>query len=248
MKANDAGDAKRDVVVRPERVIVRDGPAFVGAAAAWVADSIAAVLAERERCSLALAGGNTPRAIYEELADRYVNLPWQLLDIFFGDERCVPPDDPASNYDMAREALLSRVPIGPEQVHRMRGELPDRNAAALDYESELPASLDILLLGMGADGHTASLFPGAPQLRERERSVVPSTSPSPPAERLTITPPVIERARHVGVMVAGKSKSEAVARVLEGALDTEVVPARLALRGSWILDGDAASLLRVVPA
>jgi 6-phosphogluconolactonase len=227
---------------------VRHGPEFVNAAAAWIADTIAAVLAGRERCSLALAGGNTPRAIYEELADRYVNVPWKLLDIFFGDERCVPPDDPASNYNMAREALLGRVPIEPERVHRMRGESRDRNAAALDYERELPASLDILLLGMGADGHTASLFPGAPQLLERERNVVPSTSPSPPAERLTITAPVIERARHVGVIVAGRSKSQAVARALEGVFDTEAVPAQLALRGSWILDGDAAALLRVVPA
>jgi 6-phosphogluconolactonase len=235
-------------IARPERVLVREGIAFVESAAGWIADAIAAVLAERERCSVALAGGHTPRAIYAHLADRYVNVPWTLLDIYFGDERRVPPDDPASNYQMAREALLSRVPIESAQVHRMQGERADALAAAREYESVLPASLDVLLLGIGADGHTASLFPGAPQLREREKRVVPSTSPAPPVDRLTITPPVIAAAQHVAVIAAGKSKSTVVARALEGSFDPYVLPVQIALRGSWILDGDAASLLRVVPA
>ncbi|HEY9426629.1 MAG TPA: 6-phosphogluconolactonase [Gemmatimonadaceae bacterium] len=235
-------------LIRPERVVVRDGDAFTEAAAAWLADAIAAVLAGRARCSVALAGGHTPRAIYEHLADRYVNVPWTLVDIYFGDERRVPPDDPASNYRMAYESLLSRVPIEPARVHRMPGEREDALAAAQEYESVLPESLDVLLLGLGADGHTASLFPGAPELRERERRVVPSTSPVPPTGRLTITPPVIAAARHVAVIAAGASKSSVVAHALEGSVDPYVLPAQLALRGSWILDGEAASLLRVVPA
>src|SRR5690606_6133510 len=105
-------------LTHPERVVVRDGDAFVHAAAAWIADTVAAVLAERQRCSIALSGGHTPRAIYKYLADRYVDVPWERLDIYFGDERRVPPDDPASNYRMAYEALLSRVPIDPARVHR----------------------------------------------------------------------------------------------------------------------------------
>jgi 6-phosphogluconolactonase len=248
MISHEANGAMPNEMMRPERVVVREGAAFVDVAAAWIADTIATVLAERERCSLALAGGRTPRAIYEHLAGRYVNIPWTLVDIYFGDERRVPPDDPASNYRMAYDSLLSRVPVEPESVHRMPGELEDATAAAREYESVLPAALDILLLGLGSDGHTASLFPGAHQLRERERRVVASTSPVPPAGRLTITPPVIGDARHVAVIAEGRSKSAVVARALEGSVDPYALPVQFALRGSWILDGDAASLLRVVPA
>ncbi len=248
MSTHEERGAVESGVTRPARVVVRDGAEFVDAAAAWIADTIAAVLAERERCSIALAGGHTPRAIYQHLADRYVNVPWTLLDIYFGDERRVPPDDPASNYRMAYDALLSRVPIDPAHVHRMPGEREDAASVARDYEVVLPDTLDVVLLGMGADGHTASLFPGAPELHERERRVVPSTSSVPPVGRLTITPPVIAAARHVGVFVSGSSKAAAVARALEGSIDPYTLPVQFALRGSWILDGGAAALLRVVPA
>jgi len=228
--------------------MVRHASAFAEAAAAWIVDAIAAVLARRDRCSVALTGGNTPRAIYQRLADRHVDVPWGLLDIYFGDERRVPPDDPESNYRMAVETLLGSVPVEPARVHRMQGELEDGALAALEYERELPPALDILLLGVGADGHTASLFPGAPQLRERERHVVVSVSPLPPTGRLTITPPVIAAARRVAVIAAGGSKAQAVARALEGSFDPYTLPAQFALRGSWLLDDAAASLLRVVPA
>ena len=237
-----------NALTRPERVVVRDGEEFIAAAAAWVADSIADALVDLERCSLALSGGHTPRAIYAHLADRYVDIPWTLLDIYFGDERRVPRDDPESNYRMASEVLLSRVPIAASRVHRMEGERADAAAAARDYENILPPSLDVLLLGMGLDGHTASLFPGAPQLRELARRVVPSVSPLPPTERLTITPPVIAAARHVAVIAAGAQKARVVASALEGDVDPLKLPVQFALRGSWILDRDAASLLRVVPA
>jgi 6-phosphogluconolactonase len=235
-------------LTRPERVVVGEGEDFVAAVAAWVANSIATVLADRERCSLALSGGHTPRAIYEHLADRYVDVPWALLDVYFGDERRVPPDDPESNYRMAYESLLGRVPIAPSQVHRMEGEREDAAAAASAYESILPPSLDVLLLGVGVDGHTASLFPGAAQLQERERRVLPSTSPVPPSGRLTITPPVIAAASSIAVIGAGLQKAPAVARALEGDFDPLVLPVQLALRGSWFVDRAAASRLRGVQA
>lgn len=248
MSIDAEGESMPGGIPRPEQVVVRDGAAFVDAAASWIANTIASVTAERERCSLALSGGHTPRAIYEHLADRYVNVPWRLVDIYFGDERCVPPDDPASNYRMAYETLLSRVPIDPARVHRMRGESDDRASAARAYEAVLPDSLDILLLGMGDDGHTASLFPGAPELNERRRRVLPSTSRVPPIDRLTITPPVIAAAGRVCVIVAGSAKAEVLASALEGDIDPHRLPVQLALHGSWIIDGEAASLLRVVPA
>lgn len=248
MSDHEKREAMPSEMTRPERVVVRDGEGFVHAAAAWIADTIAKVLAERPRCSIALTGGQTPRAIYAHLADRFVDVPWELLDIYFGDERRVPPDDPASNYGMAYDSLLSRVPIDPARIHRMAGERDDAVAAARDYERVLPDPLDILLLGMGADGHIASLFPGAPELHERVRRVLPSTSPEPPVGRLTITPPVIASARYLALMIAGSGKAPAVARALEGDFDPYALPVQFALRGSWILDEAAASLLRVVPA
>lgn len=238
----------RSEVTRPARVVIEDREGFVEASAAWVAYSIATVLARQERCSVALSGGNTPRAIYTHLADRYVDIPWAELDIYFGDERRVPPDDPASNYAMAREALLSRVPIDPSHIHRMAGEAEDADAAARAYETTLPASLDLLLLGMGSDGHTASLFPGAPELEEGLRRVVPTNSPVPPVGRLTITPPVIAAARHVAVFVAGIEKALAVARALEGRFDPLALPVQFALGASWFLDNDAATRLGAAPS
>jgi 6-phosphogluconolactonase len=171
------------------------------------------------------------------------SIDWQRVDVFFGDERAVPPDHPDSNYLMVYRALLSRVPVPAGQVHRMKAELSDREAAAREYERSLPPRLDILVLGMGADGHTASLFPGSAALDERHRMVVPVVGPKPPAERLTITPPVIEAARRVAVMAIGGGKAAMVARAIEGPLAPKEVPVQLARRGSWFLDQAAASSL-----
>ena len=193
--------------------------------------------------SLALAGGSTPRALHEHLA-RLPDLPWGRVAIYFGNERCVPPDHDDSNYRMARESLLDRVPIDPTRVHRMRGEWPDRDAAARAYEEELPDSLDVLVLGIGEDGHTASLFPGAPALSEVERRVLPVTGPKPPPERLTITPKVITAARHVVVLASGSGKREPVARAVSGTTNPRETPARFARDALWILDTSAASALR----
>lgn len=187
---------------------------------------------------LALAGGTTPRRVYELLAAR--DLPWPRVQIWFGDERCVPPEDKESNYAMARAALLERAKLPPANVHRMRGELADRDAAAREYEAALPARLDLLLLGIGPDGHTASLFPGASALREQRRRVVAVVGPKPPPNRLTITPPVIAAAARVVVLATGAEKATAVRCAFDGATDPSECPARLLRDAEWHLDRAAA--------
>src|ERR1043166_5371837 len=144
---------------------------------------------------------------------------------------------------MASETLLSLVPIRKERIHRMEGEQPDLDAAARGYEALLPAALDLLLLGVGADGHTVSLFPHAPALAETDRRVVRVTGGEPLVQRLTVTPPVIQAAKSLLVLAAGGEKAEAVARALEGPDAPSVVPAQLARRGTWIIDRAAAALL-----
>ena len=227
----------------PELVVV-ERAAFASSAARRLMVEIRRVLASQERCSLALAGGSTPRPVYERLA---AELPdrdlWSRIDVFFGDERCVPADDPASNYRMAKEALLDRVPVEASQVHRMEGELPDRDIAARAYEAILPGRLDLLVLGLGDDGHTASLFPGAVALAETRRRVVAVRAPKPPLDRLTITPPVILDAGLALVLVAGADKAAALARVFDGTYDPNRTPGQLARAGVWIADRAAAARL-----
>jgi len=211
---------------------------------------MADVLAARGRCAIALSGGETPRPVYAALAapDVTTHVDWNRVDVFFGDERVVPPDDPASNYRMAMDALLSRVPIPKAHIHRMEAEHADLDAAATAYDGQLPAALDMLVLGIGADGHTASLFPGSPALGERHRRVVVVDSPKPPRRRMTITPPVIAAARHVAVLVTGSEKAAAVARALDDATPASAIPAVLARHGVWFLDRAAAArLARPVP-
>jgi 6-phosphogluconolactonase/glucosamine-6-phosphate isomerase/deaminase len=142
---------------------------------------------------------------------------------------------------MAREALIDRVRLPPERVHRMEAEDPDLEAAAARYAALLPDSLDVLVLGMGPDGHTASLFPRSPALREAEKRVVPAISPVPPVHRLTITPPVITSARRLAVITAGAAKAPVVAQVLRGPWRPEERPAQLARDGTWLIDRAAAA-------
>jgi 6-phosphogluconolactonase len=229
----------------PARLIIEERASLVSAAVAWIADAIAADVAARGSCALALSGGATPRPVYERLADEPFRsrLPWESVQVFFGDERAVAPSDTASNYAMAMAALLGRVPIPRAAVHRMEAERTDRDAAARDYERLLPTQLDLLLLGMGADGHTASLFPGSPALDERSRRVQPVHGPAPPKERLTITPPVIAGARRVAVLVAGSDKAATVSRALGGPRRPRELPVQLALGGVWFVDRDAAAEL-----
>ena len=229
-----------------QRIVIEDTTRFAEVAAEWIAVAVEADIRDRGRCTVALSGGDTARPVYERLArDPFaLQVHWSDVEVFFGDERAVPPADPASNYRMAAASLLGRVPIPPAHVHRMEAERVDRDMAAREYERILPAQLDVLLLGMGADGHTASLFPGSTALEERARRVLPIVGPKAPAERLTITPPVIAAARRLAVLVTGASKSAMVARALQGPPMTREMPVQLALGGTWFLDRDAAADLR----
>jgi 6-phosphogluconolactonase len=211
-------------------------------AAEWLSREVSRAIAGQGRCALCLAGGRTPEPVYRALASGSA-IDWSRVQVYFGDERAVPPDHPYSNYHTVHEVLLSRVPVPPGQVHRMEAERVDRDAAARDYERLLPPRLDVLVLGMGPDGHTASLFPGSVALDERQRRVVAVIGAKSPAERLTITTPVIEAARLVAVIATGDDKAAMVARALEGPLDPKAVPVQLARRGAWFLDHAAAALL-----
>jgi 6-phosphogluconolactonase len=200
-----------------------------------------------DRFSVALAGGSTPRRLYEMLARAPFKdqVQWDRVHFFWGDERCVPCDHADSNYRMAREALLDHVPITPGHVHRIRGELtPDQAADAYQaqLESELGADvrLDLVLLGMGADGHTASLFPGASALAESLRRVLAVYVESLRSWRVTLTLPMLNAARQVVFMVGGAAKAETLARVRAG----ECLPAALVRppQGhlTWLMDREAA--------
>ncbi len=225
-------------------LLIVEPAAFASRAARRLADEIRRVLRSSERCSLALSGGATPRPVYQRLAALLPDSPvWTRVDVYFADERCVPTDHAASNFGMIRESLLDRVPIPSGQVHRMEGERLDRERAARDYEAVLPARLDLLVLGLGEDGHIASLFPAAPSLGESRRRVVAVVGPKPPRERLTITPPVIRDAGLTIGLVSGSAKAEALARVVDGSDGVESVPGRLARSGLWIVDTAAAARL-----
>lgn len=223
-------------------LVVATEQALAEIAAAWIVDAIAVAIAKRGACSIALSGGHTPREVYRCLAVREADVRWDCLAVYFGDERRVAPDDPASNFRMASEALLARVPLPATRVFRMPAERTDADRAADEYAARLPERVDVLLLGIGADGHTASLFPGAPTLDVRERCVVPAESPVVPHGRMTITPPVIARARSIAMIAAGADKAEAVRRAREGPVDWHATPAQLARRGTWLVDRDAATL------
>jgi 6-phosphogluconolactonase len=198
---------------------------FAAEAAQFILDHARAAIAARGLFRLSLAGGNTPRAVYAELARRAPEVPWEKVQITFGDERCVPPDDAQSNYRMARESLLTRVPIPEGNVFRIRGEIAPEDAAA-ETERQLAAvaarfgearyAHDLVLLGLGEDGHTASLFPGSAALAESERNVIPAIGPKPPPQRITFTFPLLNSARHVCFLVNDASKEGVISEVLRG--------------------------------
>ncbi len=239
---------------------VEDAEALARAAAAEVVRAATRAVARRGAFTIALAGGATPRRLYALLADDRApfreRIPWERTHVFFGDERHVPPDHADSNYRMAHEALLARVPAA--SVHRMRGELPDAEAAAAAYESELrdffripgagepPPRLDLVLLGVGADGHTASLFPGSPALDERRRWTAAPWIARLRSRRLTLTLPVLDRAREVLFLVSGADKAEALSRAIAPADPREEPPPAARVRPQalvWIVDDAAASRL-----
>ena len=197
-------------------VVVADPAALAEAAARWTAERIGRAVAERDACYLALAGGETPRGCYQRLAQPPFDqeLHWSQVLVYWSDERRVRRDDPASNYAMARAALLDHVPVPADQVFPLTEEnLPDLDRVPKDGAG-LPR-FDIIHLGIGEDGHTASLFPGSEALNERHAIVrAVDDAPKPPPRRLTLTFPVLNAARAVLVMVSGASKREALAGVL----------------------------------
>ena len=212
------------------------------------AKRVAELLAEsaRKGDEIVLTGGRTPGRAYELAAE--LEPDWSRASVWWGDERCVPPDDERSNYGLARSTLFDRLGAQPGRVHRIHGE-DDPAAAAASYERELRGTtLDLLLLGLGPDGHLASLFPNAPGLSETERLVIPAEPGLEPfVERVTLTPPALRGARRIVFLVTGADKAEAVAGALAGEPDP-AVPGSLIRAESGetlaILDQEAASRLR----
>jgi 6-phosphogluconolactonase len=214
----------------------------------------------RARFTVALSGGSTPRRLYEILTETPFReqIDWQKGEFFWGDERAVQPDHADSNHRMAKEALLHKIAAPPSAVHRLQAERPDLDAAAWDYQKEIartfqisqdgpPPAFDLVLLGMGPDGHTASLFPYTTALKETHRWVVPNYVPKFSAYRLTMTAPILNQARHVLFLVAGADKAGPLAEVLEGRNDPERLPAQLIRPQSgelqWYVDESAAGKL-----
>jgi len=237
-----------------ELLVFADAGAVAQALAESFVLAAGAAIAERGAFTVALSGGKTPRAAYELLAldPLRTSLSWSEIFIYFGDERCVPPDDERSNYRMAREAFLDAVPIPEGNVARVRGEA-DPGQAANEYASILRADLgtsprfDLILLGLGEDGHTASLLPGIAQAIEEDSLVEAAYAQSQGIWRVTVTPKLINAARSVVFAVEGGAKARALAAVYEGPSDPLTYPAQLVQPSSgeltWLVDEAAANLL-----
>jgi 6-phosphogluconolactonase len=228
------------------------------AAADEVIHAATAAVAERGRFTIALSGGSTPKNLYTLIAaNASANLPWAQMFFFWGDERHVPPDDPDSNYRMAKEAFLSKIPVPPGNVFRIPAENPDAAAAAEAYEQTLRKffavgagefpRFDLILLGMGPDGHAASLFPETAALQEKSRLVVANWVEKLGTSRITFTLPLLNAARCVAFLVSGIDKAEALHEVLEGNAPGEKYPSKLVQPSAgkliWFVDRAAASQL-----
>lgn len=231
-------------------------PELMRAAAGEVVRGAAKAVQERGLFTWALSGGSTPRDLYRLLTTPPYNdqLPWSAMHVFWGDERHVPPDDADSNFRMAREAMLDAVPLPAANIHRIHAEEPDAGVAAKAYETELRGffhlapgewpRFDLILLGLGKDAHTASLFPGGEAVHESERMVVAPWVEAQNTFRITLTAPVLNHARLTVFLAAGDDKAEPLRAVLEGARDPERYPAQI-VEGNrlWLVDRAAASLL-----
>jgi 6-phosphogluconolactonase len=247
---------QRDVriLTNLEAIAKRAAQEFVQAATSTVA--------ERGSFHVALSGGSTPKALYSLLANNpalRAQLPWDKMYLYFGDERSVRPDHPDSNFRMAAETMLSRVPLKPEQVCRIKGECKDTEKAAQEYEQALRASFkigegqfprfDLVLLGMGDEGHTASLFPGTKALHETKRLVVRNWVGKLYTNRITLTAPVINNAARVIFMITGADKALALKGVLEGPNEPDQLPAQMIQpsRGQllWLVDTIAGGMLSI---
>ena len=244
----------------PEIRIAHDSQVWATAAAELVHSLGREAVRANGQFLIALSGGTTPETLYRALtspafADRF---DWSRTTFFFSDERSVPPDDPRSNYALANKTLFTPLNIPPSQVYRMAGESRDPQAAAHEYEQQLrratktsPSScptLDLVLLGLGEDGHTASLFPGSPALRDKQSLIAVTQSPKDPPTRLTMTPGVINRANVILFLVAGAGKAGVVRAILDPKTEAErQLPASLVApeegRLIWLLDQAAAAEL-----
>ena len=244
--------------------VLPDAPAVQRAAAEEFAARIEAAVEARGVAFVALSGGSTPRGLHTLLVDPAepfrARVPWSRLHVFWGDERPVPPDHRDSNYRMADDTLLRRVPIPPAHVHRIRGEDPNHANAASRYAHELREAFaahgrldggwprfDLVILGMGPDGHTASLFPGTDAVHEATRWVVAALVAKLDSDRITLTPPVLNRAETVLFLVTGGDKAETLAAVLEGPFQPDVYPSQVirptAGPSIWLVDRAAAARL-----
>lgn len=198
---------------------------FAGDAARFILELAHQSIAARGLFRLGLTGGRSPRPIHAAMVAQAGDLPWNKIQLTFGDERCVPPDDEESNYRVARESLLDPSGIPEGNVFRIRGEI-DPETAAREYEAKLHAlagrlaemryAHDLLLLGLGEDGHTASLFPGSPALQEITRDVLPVIGPKPPPQRITMTLPLINAARHILFLVPQPEKRAVAEAAIAG--------------------------------
>jgi 6-phosphogluconolactonase len=242
--------------------ILKDQETLAAAAADRVAALTRAAIESRDRMVICLAGGQTPRRLYQLLADAArpwrTSIDWSRVYVFWGDERPVPPDDGQSNFGMASRALLDHVPLAPDRIYRMRGELTDVEAAAREYQATIGSfePFDAVLLGMGRDGHIASIFPGSPLLdlpatKAGERVAAVWVEPLR-TWRITLTPQALLGGRAIVVLVAGAEKAEAVSAAIEGPEDVKRWPAQLLRRAGdrveWLMDDAAARWLSERPA
>jgi 6-phosphogluconolactonase len=240
--------------------ILADANSIAQTAAAEFLEVAQQAVSEKGSFSVALAGGSTPKALYSLLATNpllQAKVPWSKIQFFFGDERHVPPTDEESNFRMAEEAMLGKAPVDAKQVHRIKGEKRNAAQAAEEYEQDLRASFrlqagefprfDLVLLGMGPEGHTASLFPGTKALKEERRLVVSNWVGKFYTDRITFTPPVLNNAARVIFMVHGEEKAPALKAVLEGPYEPEQLPAQMIQpkqgKVLWLVDPSAASML-----
>ncbi len=229
--------------MKPEIVVLPDPPALAREATDRFVALSRSAIATQGRFAVALSGGSTPRLLYERLVTEPIE--WQRVHVFWGDERCVPPDHPDSNYGMARRTLLSRVEIPVQNIHRLKGEL-DPPEAARQYEVELRAffgtqpRFDLILLGLGNDAHTASLFPQTPALHEQQRWVVAQHVDKLQADRLTLTPPLLNQAANIIFLIAGSEKAAALQSVWHAPYNPDQFPAQIVMpttgRVIWLVD------------
>lgn len=240
--------------------VLEDLPALAEAAAEEIARRAEDAIASRGRFTIALSGGSTPKPAYARLAeDPYRDrIDWRRVHVFWGDDRHVAPDHPDSNFGMAHDALLSKVPLPPDNIHRMRAEKPDAARAAEEYAWTLRSAFnldegqwprfDVVLMGIGEDAHTASLFPGSDAVRERSQLVIAPWVSSLGTFRITLTLPVFNRAACALFLVSGEEKAEALRAVLEGDLQPDRFPAQAVRPESgdlvWLVDRAAARLLK----